>query len=258
MPLQHYSHSEPIRLYPDEAVFRGSLERANILHASIQDRVDRLIETAINAEMANGYDLYRIFRVAKLAHCLALSSGRDKRSADQLSTEALLCNVGMIALPAQLLLKPLDLSIGEKEMVRQHARYGAELLRKSRLQLLQSAAVIAEQHHERYDGRGYPSGLSGGAIAEDARIVAICDAFDAMTHRRPWRASPLSIAAALDELDRGGATGQFDPLLVKAFVNLMTSELREIEDLDRFLSDGADQLEYVRVRERMEAFIHRD
>ena len=247
MPLQHHSHTEPIRLHPDEAVFKGSLERANVLHASIRDRVDRLIETAINAEMANGYDVYRIFRVAKLSHCLALSIGRDKRSADQLLTQALLCNVGMVALPARLLLKPAGLSSGETAMVSQHARYGGELLRKSKLQLLRGAAVIAEQHHERYDGRGYPRGLSGNAIDEDARIVTICDAFDAMTHRRPWRASPLTPLAAFDELGLGGAMGQFDPDLVKAFVNVIASKLHEIENLETFLTDGADQLEYVRV-----------
>ena len=72
-------------------------------------------------------------------------------------------------------------------MLRGHTEYGAELLRKSKLQILDVAAVIAEQHHEHYDGSGYPHGLSGEAIAEEARIVAVCDAFDAMTHRRPWR-----------------------------------------------------------------------
>ena len=97
-----------------------------------------------------------------------------------------------------------------------HTQYGAELLRKSKLQILDVAAVIAEQHHERYDGSGYPRGLSGEAIAEEARIVSVCDAFDAMTHRRPWRPTPLSIQAALNEL-KHGAGSQFDPQLVQRF-----------------------------------------
>ena len=107
--------------------------------------------------------------------------------------------------------------------MRAHTQYGGELLRKSKLRILSVAATVAEQHHERYDGSGYPRGLSGVAIAEEARIVAICDAFDAMTHPRPWRPNPLSIQAALNELKRG-AGSQFDGQFVVTFVDLVRRE----------------------------------
>ena len=95
--------------------------------------------------------------------------------------------------------------------MRDHTKYGAEILRRSKLRILEAASLIAAQHHERYDGGGYPTGLRGEEIGEEARIVAICDSFDAMTHRRPWRESPLSVQAALNEISRGAAS-QFDPI----------------------------------------------
>ncbi len=150
--------------------------------------------------------------------------------------------------------KPRGLSDSERQVLHGHTQYGAELLRKSKLRILDVASTVAEQHHERYDGGGYPHGLSGGAIAEEARIVSVCDAFDAMTHRRPWRATPLSIQAALQELKRGMGS-QFDPQLVNAFVDLVRREFWEHDDFDAFLAEGADELEYIRARNRMEAFI---
>ena len=86
--------------------------------------------------------------------------------------------------------------------MRSHAEYGARLLRKSKLQVLETAAVVAEQRYEHYNGSGFPNGLSGEAIAEEARIVAICDAFDAMTHTPPSGQVPLAFGVALEALTR--------------------------------------------------------
>lgn len=171
-----------------------------------------------------------------------------------LSLGAQLCNIGMMAIPARILQKKRGLSHSEQLVMRTHTNYGGELLRKARLRVLDVAAMIGEQHHEFYDGSGYPCGLAGGAIAEEARIVAICDAFDAMTHRRPWRPIPLSIPAALNEVKQG-AGRQFDPSLVHAFIDLLRREFWEHDDFDAFLADGANENEYVRVRARMETLI---
>ena len=201
MPLQHGGLPESLQFQTGTSAFDDSLlVRAEFLHAGVRQRVQHLVETAINAEVASGHDLYRTFRVAK------------------------------------------------------HTQYGAELLRKSKLRILDVAGTVAEQHHERYDGSGYPHGLSGKSIEEEARIVAVCDAFDAMTHRRPWRATPLSIQAALNKLKQG-AGSQFDPRLVNAFVDVIRREFWEHDDFDAFLAEGADEHEYVRVRARMEALI---
>ncbi len=139
-------------------------------------------------------------------------------------------------------------------MLRGHTDYGAELLRKSKLQVLDVAAVIAEQHHEHFDGSGYPRGLSGEAITEEARVVAVCDAFDTMTRGQPSRGALPSVEGALHGLMQG-AGRQFDPRLVDALTAFIRSEFSKHDDFDTFLAEGADAIEYVRVRGRMEALI---
>lgn len=232
----------------------GLLAKAQSLHAGVQNRLERLLEIAVNAEISSGHDLYRPFRLANLARYLAASLVWDQQRIASLVLGAQLCNIGMIAIPARILVKRDRLSEGEKNVLHSHTEYGAALLRKSKLQVLDIAAVIAEQHHEHYDGSGYPHGLSGDAIAEEARIVAVCDAFDAMTHKRPSRYTPLSIDAALKELLQG-AGSEFDPPLVNAFVEFIRRESSRQADFDTFLAEGADEIEYVRVRARMEALI---
>ena len=247
--------TEPVEPQTSNSLFDdGLLAKAHSLRTGVQSRLERLLEIAVNAGISSGHDLYRPFRVANLARYVAASLGWDQQRIASLVWGAQLCNIGMIAIPARLLVKPDRLSEGESRVLRGHTEYGGELLRKSKLQILDIAAVIAEQHHERYDGSGYPRGLSGGAIAEEARIVAVCDAFDAMTHKRPSRHAPLSIDAALKGLMQG-AGSQFDPPLVNAFVEFIRRETSRQADFDAFLSEGADEIEYVRVRARMEALI---
>ncbi len=255
VPLQYEGLAESVQFQTGTSVFDDTLlVRSQRLHAGVQQRIQHLVETAINAEVVSGHDLYRTFRVAKLARCLASAIGWDEERIAALALGGQLCNIGMMAIPARILQKPRSLSESERQVMCTHTQYGAELLRKSKLRILDVASTIAEQHHERYNGSGYPRGLSGDAIAEEARIVAVCDAFDAMTHRRPWRRTPLSIQAALNDLKQDAGT-KFDPSLVHAFVDLIRREFWEHDDFDAFLAEGADELEYVRARNRMEAFI---
>lgn len=228
--------------------------RSQLLQADVRQRIRRFVETAINAEIASGHDLYRTFRLANLARLLATAMGWDEGRIAPLALGAQLSNIGMMAIPTRILQKPRGLSENERNILCAHTQFGAELLRKSKLLSLDVAIMIAEQHHERYDGSGYPRGLSGEAIAEEARIVAICDAFDAMTHKRPSRGTQLSVEGALSELKQG-AGSHFDPQLVNAFVELIERELSQHADFDEFLGEGADEVEYVRVRARMEALI---
>ncbi len=253
-PLQYEGLTEPIQFQVDTSLFGDLLARTRLLQTDVQIRIERLVETAINAEIAGGHDLYRTFRVAKLTRCLAAALGWDEDRIGPLALGAQLCNIGMIVVPVRILQKHSGLSDGERQVLSEHTWYGAELLRKSRLRVLDIASVIAEQHHERSDGSGYPHGLRGAGIAEEARIVSICDAFDAMTHRRPWRPKPLSVQAALYELKRCGGA-QFEHQLVNAFIDFVRREFWEHDDFDAFLAEGANELEYVRARARMEGFI---
>jgi HD-GYP domain-containing protein (c-di-GMP phosphodiesterase class II) len=169
-PLQYEGLVEPIRFETGASFSEdGLLARAHLLQTGVLDRIEYFVETAINADLVSGHDLYRTFRIAKLARYLGAAIGWEQRRLDPLALGAQLCNIGMIAIPARILQKPRGLSDGERHVLRDHTRYGAELLRKSKLKALEGAAAIAEQHHERYDGSGYPLGLSGEAtVREDS------------------------------------------------------------------------------------------
>lgn len=234
----------------------GLMAKAHSLQTCLLDRIQRFTEVAINAEIASGHDLYRTFRLGNLAARLATAIGLTDQRVASLRLGAQLCNVGMIAIPDRILQKATSLSEAEYEILRDHTRFGCELLRKSKLQMLDAACVIAEQHHERYDGSGYPRGLSGEAISKEARIVGICDAFDAMTHRRSRNVKSMSAHEALRELHRV-AGSQFDGPYVEVFIDLIQNEIPKHRNLDAFLAEGAEDFEYVRARARTEIVIQK-
>ena len=127
-------------------------------------------------------------------------------------------DLGKVAISDGLLLKKGGFEEGERERMRQHAAIGAGLLDGARSELLTTAREIAASHHERWDGQGYPSGLSGTEIPIAARIVAVADALDALTHVRPYKPA-WSFHEALDEIEweRGW---QFDPEVVDALLRV--------------------------------------
>ncbi|HLA82272.1 MAG TPA: HD domain-containing phosphohydrolase, partial [Thermoleophilia bacterium] len=123
-------------------------------------------------------------------------------------------DVGKVAIQDGVLLKKGRFSPKDREVMREHARRGAQLLGGGRSALMKLAEQIAVAHHERWDGHGYPEGLKGEEIPRPARIVAVADAFDALTHLRPYKeAWTVQEAMAEMELERGA---QFDPQVVDA------------------------------------------
>jgi putative two-component system response regulator len=144
--------------------------------------------------------------------CERLGLGVDEREA--ITYGALLHDVGKIGVPEALLSKPGPLTPDEWVVLRRHPEIGERICRP--LGLSQSFAPIVRHHHERWDGSGYPDGLRGAAIPLGARIVALADAFDAMTHDRPYRPAFPTIHA-LDEVRRQ-AGRQFDPDLAEPFI----------------------------------------
>jgi HD-GYP domain-containing protein (c-di-GMP phosphodiesterase class II) len=234
----------------------GLLAKVHSLQTVVLERIQRLVEMAINAEIASGHDLYRTFRLGNLAARLAEAIGFTAQRVASLKLGAQLCNIGMIAMPDRILQKADSLSQGEHQILCDHTRFGGELLRKSKLRVLDSACVIAEQHHERYNGTGYPHGLKREEISEEARLVAICDAFDAMTHRRSRNAKSMSAHEALRELHRV-AGSQLDGSYVEAFIDLIQNEIPKHRNLDAFLAEGAEDFEYVRARARAETVIQK-
>ena len=153
-------------------------------------------------------------RVAVLAHSIARRVGFDRDRIARLRAGAVLHDIGKIAVPADVLVKPGPLDPGELMQIRRHPTAGARILRAVGAALDALPCVL--YHHERWDGGGYPSGRAQTEIPLEARILAIADAFDAMTTNRPYRAARRA-DAALRELEHC-AGSQFDPMLVEAFI----------------------------------------
>ena len=157
-----------------------------------------------------------IARIAEFSHAIARKLGLPKEECDLIRWAAPMHDVGKVGIPDMILLKPAALSEDEKEVMRQHTRFGAEILGGSNSRLIQLAASIAAGHHERYDGGGYPRGLRGEEIPLPARIVAVADVFDALTSQRPYKkAWPVQDAVDLLKQERGR---HFDPACVDAFL----------------------------------------
>jgi putative methionine-R-sulfoxide reductase with GAF domain len=141
----------------------------------------------------------------------------DGASRVELEFAARLHDVGKIQVPDAVLNKPGPLDHDESDVIRCHAAWGSETL--ARIPGLEAVATIVRFHHERWDGSGYPDGLSGARIPLASRIISVCDAFGAMTCDRPYR-SAMPPRAALREI-RAGAGSQFDPAVVAALVDAL-------------------------------------
>jgi putative nucleotidyltransferase with HDIG domain len=151
--------------------------------------------------------------VVELAVGVAEQLGLDRRRRHLVELGALLHDIGKIRIPKEILLKPGPLDDAEFEEMKRHTIYGQELLDRVGGPLSQVGAIVRASQ-ERFDGNGYPDGLSGRGIPLESRIVGACDAFSAMTTDRPYRAA-MPLAAALAELRRC-AGSQFDPAVVDA------------------------------------------
>jgi response regulator RpfG family c-di-GMP phosphodiesterase len=158
-----------------------------------------------------------ILRMAHYSALIAARLGLSKDDQQLLLEAAPMHDVGKVGIPDKILLKPGRLDTEEFEVMKLHASFGYELLKGSSSPVLQAGAEIAQGHHEKFDGSGYPQGLKGDSIPILSRIVAVADVFDALTSERPYKkAWPLE--AALDFLNTNSGT-HFDPACVQAFLN---------------------------------------
>ncbi|MGF1694410.1 DUF3369 domain-containing protein [Vibrio kyushuensis] len=126
-------------------------------------------------------------RMSELSYELCLLLGHSEEKAQLLKQAAPMHDVGKIATPDAVLLKPGKLDAEEWEIMKQHAEIGYKILAGSKRKILQTAAMIAHEHHEKIDGTGYPQGLKGNDISIEARIIAVVDVFDALTHERCYK-----------------------------------------------------------------------
>jgi putative two-component system response regulator len=154
-------------------------------------------------------------RVGLLSSQIASELGMAPAEVDLIRRTAPLHDVGKIGVPDAILRKPGGLTPSEYQLIKTHTVIGAQILGGSRHRILQVAAEIAESHHERWDGKGYPRGLKGEDIPLSARIVSVADTFDTIVHMRPYKEA-LPIEAAIAEIARC-AGDQFDPGVAEAF-----------------------------------------
>lgn len=188
---------------------------------SAQRQRDGMVALARGAEAKDTDTGDHVVRVQMLAEELALATGLDAERAADIGWSAMLHDVGKLHVPDRILLKPGPLSTKEWAIMRCHPVWGAEILAQG--EGFEVARRIARWHHENVDGSGYPDGLRGDRIPLEARIVRISDAFDAMTHDRPYQAA-RSTEWALEELDRFAGT-QFDPELVRLFIDKLRNDV---------------------------------
>ncbi|PID81195.1 hypothetical protein CSB20_03760 [bacterium DOLZORAL124_64_63] len=157
-----------------------------------------------------------VLRVGEMAQLLARHAGLDPEETAILRLAALMHDVGKVGIPDAILNKPGPLTDGEYTLMKAHTIIGGEILGRSRCRIMRSASLVARQHHERWDGLGYPLGLAGEQIHIFGRIVALVDFFDAMINKRCYRdAKELGEVVVMIGQGRGS---HFDPALTDVFL----------------------------------------
>ncbi len=176
-----------------------------------------------------------IYRMAKYSAEIAQAMGLGDAHCEEIEQASPMHDIGKIGIPDHILLKPDGLTSEENRIMQTHTLIGHDILIKSHSPYLQTAARIALSHHERFDGTGYPLGLAGEDIPIEARIVALADAFDALTSSRPYK-RPWGFIESLDYLQQQSGS-HFDPACVDALMRCSD----RIERIYQALSDSVDK-----------------
>jgi putative two-component system response regulator len=188
-----------------------------------QARLETLQRLALAAEFRDDATFAHTERVARMSALIAGRLGMADPEVEQMRQAAPLHDIGKLAVPDAILLKPGRLTRAEFEQMKRHAPAGAAILDGSTSAVLRRAREIALSHHEWWNGDGYPERLRGDRVPLSGRIVAVADVFDALTHPRPYKRA-WSVDAAATEIRRLRAR-QFDPEVVDAFEAVGTEQL---------------------------------
>jgi len=200
------------------ATYTGKALDAAILQEEIEATQREIIFTlAETGEMRSKETGYHVKRVAEFSRLFAVKYGMNEEEAELIKLSAPMHDIGKIAIPDSILLKPGKLTPEEWEIMQSHASLGYEMLKHSDRRLLKSAAIIANEHHEKWNGEGYPNGKKGEDIHIYGRITAMSDVFDALGNERVYKpAWELDRIVKLFKEEKGH---QFDPKLVKVFLD---------------------------------------
>lgn len=204
-------------------------ERTAELYAAHEETLLRLSMAAEYKDTDTGAHLLRISGYAEI---LARALNMDGREVNLVRQASVTHDIGKIGIPEAILAKPAKLTREEFTVIQTHPVIGARILAGSQSDLLQMSERVAERHHEKWNGTGYPDGLAGDAIPIEARIVAVADVFDALTTKRVYKpAFPVEQAVQTIEDESGE---HFDPVVVDAFLE----SLEQIVELHNKLNHG--------------------
>jgi HD-GYP domain-containing protein (c-di-GMP phosphodiesterase class II) len=201
------------------ATYTGSQLEAVSLQEEIENTQKEIIFTlAETGEKRSKETGNHVKRVAEYSYALAMAHGFSQDEAELLKNASPLHDIGKIAIPDSILLKPGLLTDEERLVMKKHTDFGYEMLCHSDRNLLKAAAIVADQHHEKWDGSGYPHGLRGEDIHIYGRITAVADVFDALGCDRVYKAAwPMEKIETLFHEERGK---HFDPNLVDTFFRI--------------------------------------
>ena len=228
-----------------EAQLKASVAEREVVNSRLE-MLERLAVTADLKEEASGEHGYR---VGKLAALLAEELVWSRESCQAIEVAARLHDIGKLGVPDRILLKSLELKEAERHFISAHTVIGAELLAKSNIPQLRMAEEIARFHHEWWNGKGYPSKLVGKRIPIHARIVALADVFDALTHGRPF-SKPWPMDRAIEDIRSRKGT-QFDPDLTEVFIALIERLRVEHDDLDEYLGRAGRNSPFLQARNKI-------
>jgi putative nucleotidyltransferase with HDIG domain len=187
-----------------------------------------MVEALTKAIVArDAYTYQHQVLTSNLSVSIATEMGLSHNTIEGLKLSALIHDVGKIGIPAEILSKPTKLETYEIEMLRNHVQIGFDIVKNIKFEYPLAKTIY--QHHERLDGSGYPNKLKGDSIIIEARILAVADTVEAMTHNRPYRAA-LGIDKALEEIENG-KDKLYDGKVVDACVKLFRQDGYEFPSL---------------------------
>lgn len=205
--------------------FPGKIDTMSEIESEMVFRIANMIN------IRSGETGSHVNRVSKISYILAIDYGFSEKEAEYIKNGAVLHDAGKVGIPDEILNKPGKLTDEEFSIMKEHTLLGFEILKNSRLDVFNYAALIALQHHERWDGNGYPYNLSHEEIADEARIVEVADVFEALTHDRCYRPAWPVEKAVEYIVDMSGK--QFDPRVVEIFK-------RRVNDIVNILTNNPD------------------
>jgi putative two-component system response regulator len=215
----------------ETAGLREGLKREKRIRGEIaSSHIDTIKRLAAAAEFKDEGTGGHVERIGDICTILAEKLGMSPEELELVGPATSLHDIGKIGIPDLILLKPASLTMEERAIMEKHTHIGSRILESASAPILRLGSTVALTHHERWDGTGYPHGLSGEEIPLVARICAVADAFDAITSHRPYR-SAFSRDYAYDHIRRVRGK-EFDPDVVDAFFSVLP-RIEAIKDESR-------------------------